>query len=146
MIISEKGLELIKSFESLAVKAYKCPAGIWTIGYGHTKNVKENDRISQAQAECFLMQDLYPVEQSINKLVKVKLNQNQYDALCSFVFNVGVSAFNQSTLLAKLNIGDYLGASKEFCRWNKITVNGVKQSCIGLANRRQAEEDLFNHF
>ena len=102
MIISKNGLDLIKHFESLQLKAYKCSANVWTIGYGHTKNVKEGDRISQDQANCFLMQDLYSVERAIVRLVKVKLNQNQFDALCSLIFNIGISTFNTSTLLASL--------------------------------------------
>ena len=140
MIISKNGLDLIKQFESLQLKAYKCSANVWTIGYGHTKNVKEGDRISQDQANCFLMQDLYSVEQAIIRLVKVKLNQNQFDALCSLIFNIGISAFNKSTLLAKLNTGDYVGAAEQFRRWNKV--NNVVMA--GLVRRRQAEEDLFN--
>lgn len=144
MNISQEGIDLIKSFEGLKLEAYKCQAGIWTIGYGHTKNVKDKDIISNSQADSFLVQDLYFIEQSINQLVKVELNQNQYDALCSFVFNVGVLAFNQSTLLAKLNMGNYIGASNEFERWNKITVDGIKQSSTGLTNRRKAEKNLFN--
>lgn len=140
MIISKNGLDLIKQFESLQLKAYKCSANVWTIGYGHTKNVKEGDRISQDQANCFLMQDLYSVERAIVRLVKVKLNQNQFDALCSLIFNIGISAFNKSTLLAKLNNGDYVGAAEQFRRWNKV--NNVVMA--GLVRRRQAEEDLFN--
>ena len=140
MIISKNGLDLIKHFESLQLKAYKCSANVWTIGYGHTKNVKEGDRISQDQANCFLMQDLYSVERAIIRLVKVKLNQNQFDALCSLIFNIGISAFNKSTLLAKLNTGDYVGAAEQFRRWNKV--NNVVMA--GLVRRRQAEEDLFN--
>ena len=140
MIISKNGLDLIKQFESLQLKAYKCSANVWTIGYGHTKNVKEGDCISQDQANCFLMQDLYSVERAIIRLVKVKINQNQFDALCSLIFNIGISAFNKSTLLAKLNNGDYVGAAEQFRRWNKV--NNVVMA--GLVRRRQAEEDLFN--
>ena len=140
MIISKNGLDLIKHFESLQLKAYKCSANVWTIGYGHTKNVKEGDRISQDQANCFLMQDLYSVERAIIRLVKVKINQNQFDALCSLIFNIGISAFNKSTLLAKLNKEDYVGAAEQFRRWNKV--NNVVMA--GLVRRRQAEEDLFN--
>ena len=140
MIISKNGLDLIKHFESLQLKAYKCSANVWTIGYGHTKNVKEGDRICEDQANCFLMQDLYSVERAIVRLVKVKLNQNQFDALCSLIFNIGISAFNKSTLLAKLNKEDYVGAAEQFRRWNKV--NNVVMA--GLVRRRQAEEDLFN--
>ena len=140
MNISENGKSLIKSFESLRLTAYHCPAGILTIGYGHTGGVRFGQMITEKQADCYLMQDLYQTEKQINKLVRVQLTQNQYDALCSLVFNIGKRAFNQSTLLAKLNTGDYVGASSEFKRWNKI--KGVIST--GLVRRRQLEEDLFN--
>jgi lysozyme len=142
--ISEKGKSLIKSFESLELKAYKCSANVWTIGYGHTKNVKQDDVITEAQADCYLMQDLYETEKAINKLVRVPLSQNQYDALCSLVFNIGSYAFSKSTLLAKLNVGDYVGASEQFRGWNKITQSNKKIISAGLVRRRQTEEDLFN--
>lgn len=144
MNISQEGIDLIKSFEGLKLEAYKCQAGIWTIGYGHTKNVKDKDIISNSQADCFLVQDLYFIEQSINQLVKVELNQNQYDALCSFVFNVGVLAFNQSTLLAKLNMGNYIGASNEFERWNKNIFDDIKQFSSDFTNRRKVKKSLLN--
>lgn len=140
MNISEKGKVLIKSFEGVRLTAYHCSAGVLTIGYGHTGNVKLGQKITQEQADCYLMQDLYKTEQQINKLVRVSLTQNQYDALCSLVFNIGTGAFNKSTLLAKLNKGDYHGASEEFKRWNKV--GGIVNA--GLVRRRQAEEDLFN--
>ncbi|WP_392565695.1 lysozyme [Utexia brackfieldae] len=89
MNISGNGKNLIKQFEELSLKAYFCPTGVWTIGYGHTLNVKRMDFISEQEADCLFMQDLYKVEQSIKKLVKVPLTQNQCDALCSFIFNVG---------------------------------------------------------
>ena len=140
MFISNKGLNLIKHFESLQLKAYKCSANVWTIGYGHTKNVKEGDRISEDQANYFLMQDLYSVERAIIRHVKTEINQNQFDALCSLIFNIGITAFKDSTLLNKLNNNDFNGASNEFKRWNRV--NGIVMR--GLIRRRQAEEDLFN--
>ncbi|XKM12676.1 lysozyme [Orbaceae bacterium ac157xtp] len=140
MNISKNGTNLIKSFESLMLRAYHCSAGRLTIGYGHTGGVKLGQVITEKEADCYLMQDLYNVENAINKLVHIQLNQNQYDALCSLVFNIGVGAFNKSTLLAKLNKGDYVGASAEFKRWNKA--NGVVLA--GLVRRRKTEEDLFN--
>ncbi|MDF7667444.1 lysozyme [Orbaceae bacterium ESL0727] len=139
MNISNNGKQLIKSFESLQLSAYHCPAGILTIGYGHTGNVKLGQTISEREADCLLMQDLYQAENSINKLVKVPLSQNQYDALVSFVFNVGTMAFNKSTLLCQLNNRDYVSAANEFLRWNKA--NGVVLA--GLVKRRQAEKMLF---
>ena len=140
MIISKNGLDLIKQFESLQLKAYKCSANVWTIGYGHTKNVKEGDRICEDQANCFLMQDLYSVERAIIRHVKTEINQNQFDALCSLIFNIGITAFKDSTLLNKLNNNDFNGASNEFKRWNRV--NGIVMR--GLIRRRQAEQDLFN--
>lgn len=140
MFISNKGLNLIKHFESLQLKAYKCSANVWTIGYGHTKNVKEGDRISEDQANYFLMQDLYSVERAIIRHVKTEINQNQFDALCSLIFNIGITAFKDSTLLNKLNNNDFNGASNEFKRWNRV--NGIVMR--GLIRRRQAEQDLFN--
>ena len=140
MFISNKGLDIIKHFESLQLKAYKCSANVWTIGYGHTKNVKEGDRISEDQANYFLMQDLYSVERAIIRHVKTEINQNQFDALCSLIFNIGITAFKDSTLLNKLNNNDFNGASNEFKRWNRV--NGIVMR--GLIRRRQAEQDLFN--
>lgn len=144
MNISDKGKSLIKSFESLKLKAYKCPADVWTIGYGHTRNVKQGDVINEKQADCYLMQDLYNSEKTVNRLVRVKLTQSQYDALVSLVFNIGSYAFSQPTLLVKLNKGNYVGASEQFRVWNKIILNGIKKPSLGLTRRRQAEEDLFN--
>lgn len=144
MNISEKGKNLIKSFESLRLQSYHCPAGILTIGYGHTGNVKIGDNISLKQADCYLMQDLYQAEKAINQMVKVDLTQNQYDALCSLVFNIGTGNFSKSTLLTKLNTGDYEGASKQFMVWIKNRVNGELVISKGLCNRRYKERELFD--
>lgn len=146
MRVSSKGLDLIKEFEGFSSKPYLCPAGLPTIGYGNTfypngKRVTlEDSSITKKEAT----QILENVAQrdfgiTINKLVIVPLNQNQYDALVSFVYNIGVEAFSKSTLLNKLNKGDYLEASKEFKKWNKM---GGKV-LAGLTKRREKEKILF---
>ena len=140
MKTSQTGINLIKKYEGCRLKAYKCPAGLWTIGYGHTKGVKKGQKITQKQAERYLKEDLQVYEKSVEKAVKVTLNQNQFDALISFVYNCGAAAFRNSTLLKKLNAGDYKGASAEFPRWNKSggrVLNGLKY-------RRKAERALFD--
>lgn len=140
MKISQKGIDLIKSFEGCRLAAYKCPAGVWTIGYGHTSGVRAGQKITQKQAEDFLKSDLQVYEKGVEKAVRVKLNQNQFDALVSFSFNCGLGALKNSTLLKKLNAGDYKGASAEFPRWNKA--NG--RILAGLKRRRKAEKTLFD--
>lgn len=139
MIVSDKAIALIKDFESLQLKAYLCPANIWTIGYGHTRNVKQGDEISVYQAERYLRADLVQFEQDVNRLVRVPLTQGQYDALISFVFNVGSRAFSTSTLLKKLNSRDYDGAANEFARWKFAKGRALP----GLERRRLLEKRLF---
>ena len=139
MMISQQGVDLIKSFESCRLKAYLCPAGVWTIGYGHTSGVRPNDEISQAQAERYLKADLVRVEQDVRILVRVPLTQGQLDALVSFAFNCGTRALSTSTLLRKLNLRDYAGAAEEFYRW--VYANGKRLA--GLERRRRLEKRMF---
>lgn len=139
---SKNGLKLIKEFEGCVLTAYKCPAGVWTIGYGHTGGVKEGQKISKTKAEELLKLDLKVYENYVNNYVKVKLNQNQFDALVSFTYNCGPGSLKTSTLLKKLNQGDYRGAANELPRWNKA--NG--QVLAGLTRRRKAEKELFLKF
>lgn len=145
MKTSQNGINLIKSFEDLKLESYKCPAGIWTIGYGHTANVKPNQKISELQADTLLAIDLQRFENAVNNLVAVPLTQNQFDALVSFVFNVGIgdkikkTGFISSTLLTLLNSGDYNGAAEQFKRWNKSKGKVLN----GLTHRRKAERELF---
>ena len=139
MNISTNGIELIKQFEGCRLKAYKCPAGIWTIGYGHTSGVKEGQTITRAEAEQLLKEDLARFERVINNIVKIEINQNQFDALVSFSYNLGVGALNNSTLLRLLNKGDYNGAAEQFNRW--VYAGGKKLT--GLVKRRTAEKELF---
>ncbi|SQI42344.1 Phage-related lysozyme (muraminidase) [Leminorella richardii] len=139
MMISQQGVDLIKSFESCRLKAYLCPAGVWTIGYGHTSGVRPNDEISQAQAERYLKADLVRVEQDVRILARVPLTQGQFDALVSFAFNCGTRALSTSTLLRKLNGRDYVGAAEEFSRW--VFANGKRFA--GLERRRRLEKRMF---
>ena len=139
MNVSETGIELIKKFEGCVLKAYKCPAGVWTIGYGHTSGVKEGQTITKAQAKELLIQDLRPFEIGVNNLVNVPLNQNQFDALVSFCYNLGTGNLKNSTLLKLLNKGDYNGAAEQFDHW--IYAGGKKLN--GLVKRRAAEKKLF---
>lgn len=142
MKISDKGLSLLKDFEGCRLNAYPDPATggkPWTIGYGHTDGVKKGDTIMQSQAEQFLRKDLEPVYTTMKDNVKTKINQHQFDALCSFIFNVGAGNFTRSTLLKKLNAGDIQGAGDEFLRWNCAAGKVMP----GLTKRRAAERQLF---
>lgn len=140
MKISQKGLNLIKSFEGLELKSYKDSVGVLTIGYGSTgSHVKSGMVITKEQAEELLKEDVSRFEKGVNGLVKVPLTQNQFDALVSFSFNLGLANLKSSTLLRKLNTSDYSGAAKEFLRWNRAG----NKVLAGLTRRRQAEKDMF---
>ena len=138
-MITSKSLDLVKHFEGCKLSAYKCPAGVWTIGYGHTAGVKQGDTCTQMQADLWLKNELAAQERTINEFVIVKITQNQRDALASFIYNVGPGAFKNSTLARKLNNGDYVGAAAEFAKWTKA---GGK-TLPGLISRRAAERALF---
>lgn len=140
MKTSQEGINLIKKFEGCKLIAYKCPAGVWTIGYGHTGGVKQGQKITQTQAEKYLKDDLTKYEKGVESLVKVTLNQNQFNALVSFAYNCGLGALKTSTLLKKLNKKDYKGASNELLRWNKASGRVLE----GLKARRKAEKALFD--
>lgn len=146
--IGPAGLALIKRFEQLRLVAYLPTADdVPTIGWGHTAGVKLGDRCTEAQAEIWLLADCRGSEDAVNSLVKVPLTQGQFDALVSFVFNVGpdidadtiAEGLGDSTLLKKLNSGDYAGAANEFPRWNKQNGKVLR----GLTLRREAERQLF---
>lgn len=143
--ISQVGLNLVKKFEGFEPKPYPCPAGVLTIGYGHVIRKGEKfGEISEGEARALLRKDMKPFEEAVRKYVDVELDQGQFDALASFAYNEGANAFRKSTLLKKLNRGDYSGASAEFPRWNKATVNGEKISLKGLTSRRAEERKLFD--
>lgn len=140
MNISKQGIDLIKSFENLRLTAYLCPAGVWTIGYGHTANVKRGDMITEEQAQKMLESDLAWIERTIQAAVTVPLTQNQYDALCSIIYNIGSTMFRNSTLLKYINSGAEENAIvDQFMRWK--FVNGRESK--GLVNRRRKEVELW---
>lgn len=137
--ISLSGLGLIQRHEGLRLQAYLCPGDVWTIGYGHTKNVRHDDQITEAQAKKFLLEDVEAFERVVNAAVRVEINQNQFDALVSLAFNIGAQNFRTSTLLKKLNEGNYLAAAAEFKKWRK----GGGKVLPGLVKRRKEESELF---
>ncbi len=139
MHISETGLALIRQFEGLRLSAYRCPAGIATIGYGSTAGVQMGQTITAERAEELLREDVRQFEAAVSRLVKVPLTQGQHDALVSFAFNLGAKSLEQSTLLRLLNAGDYKGAAAQFDRW--VYASGKKLP--GLVKRRAAERALF---
>ena len=151
MNVSQKGIELVKRFEGFISHAYLCPANKLTIGWGHTgSDVTKDMVITEKEAENLLKKDLKKFESKLNFSLEqdhITLNQNQFDACISFIFNLGFSAFIFSTLYKKLKQGDYEGASDEFLKWVYITktVNNerVKIRLKGLETRRNAERDLF---
>jgi lysozyme len=136
---SDYGKDILKGREALRLTAYLDEGGVPTIGWGHTRGVKLGDVITLQQAEDFLSEDLYDTELAINRLVFVDISQNQYDALVCLVFNIGISAFSKSTLLRKLNQGDFVGAADQFDVW--VFDNGKR--VLGLERRRKIEKTLF---
>ena len=143
MKISEAGIDLIKRFEGLELESYQDIAGVWTIGYGHTETAGPNQKINEREAEDLLRRDLGPRERAVGELVSVGLNQNEFDALVSFVFNVGANAFKNSTARKRLNRNDRMGAAEALTWWNKATVAGVLREVRGLTRRRASERALF---
>ena len=139
MKISQEGLALIKKFEGCELEAYKCAAGVWTIGYGSTKGVKEGDTMTQEDADNLLLHEMEEYEGYVNDLVEVDLKQNQFDALVSCVFNLGPANLKASTLLKVLNAKDYEGVPAQIKRWNKAGGKVLQ----GLIRRREAESLLF---
>lgn len=155
MQMSQNGRKLLEQWEGVRLNAYKDSAGLLTIGVGHllTKSelssgkidingdsVKYANGLTSEQADGLLAQDLKPAETTVNNNVKVELNQNQFDALVSFTFNVGGGAFKGSTLLKKLNNGQYGEVPGQLVRWNKAGGKVVP----GLENRRKNEVNLWN--
>ncbi|MGQ5800508.1 lysozyme [Serratia sp. IR-2025] len=144
MQISKTGIELIKRFEGLELKAYQDSVGVWTIGYGWTqpvdgKKIGPGMVIDQATADRLLKCGVVQYEQGVNQLVKVIITQGQFDALVSFAYNLGLRSLSTSTLLRKLNAGDKQGAADEFGKW--VNAGGVRLN--GLVKRRAAERELF---
>ena len=139
MKISSDGLELIKRYEGLRLKAYKCPAGIPTIGYGHTRGVTMGMTITEEIADHLLQEDVAPIEKLLNGM-KINFRQGQFDALCSWIFNLGSGSFNSSTLKKKIVAG---APDKEILaeirKWDKAKVNGKTVALPGLTKRRAEE-------
>ncbi|VXA57511.1 Lysozyme [Acinetobacter proteolyticus] len=144
MAISQVGINLITSFEDLRLAAYDDGVGVWTIGYGTTiypngVKVKRGDSCTKVQAMSFFQHDLRRFEAAVNSAVKVSVSQNQFDALVSLTYNIGETAFKESTLVKKLNAKDYTGAADQFPQWNR----GGGKVMKGLVRRRAAERELF---
>jgi len=139
MNISQEGLSLIKKFEGCELEAYKCAAGVWTIGYGSTKGVKEGDTLTQEEADELLLHEMDEYKGYIKDNVTSDLDQNQFDALVSWVFNLGPSNLKASTMLKVINAGDMKEVPAQIKRWNKA--NG--KTLQGLIRRREAEALLF---
>ena len=139
MTTSQAGRDLIKKYEGLRLKAYKCPAGVWTVGYGHTRGVTSSTEISQSMADLFLLDDIRPLERYINKL-GINFRQGQFDALVSFMFNLGEGNFNKSTLKKKILAGgNDEDIAAEFKKWNKAGGKVLD----GLTKRREEEAELW---
>lgn len=136
---NQTGLDLIKQVEGWRDTAYRCPAGVWTIGYGHTKDVYEGQRITREKGESLLRDDLNQAERAVEKLINVPLGDNQFAALVCFTYNVGSGSLEKSTLRRLLNGGDYGSVPDQLMRWNKV---GGKEYA-GLTRRRRAEGDLW---
>lgn len=143
MRTSENGIALIKRWEGLELESYQDIAGVWTIGYGHTETAGPDQKISEREAEQLLQRDLEPRERAVGDLTSVSLNQNEFDALVSFVYNVGIGAYRNSTARQRLNRGDRVGAAEALTWFNKATVGGVLREVTGLTRRRAAERALF---
>jgi lysozyme len=165
--VPQEAIELIKSFEGIPdgdpstvnIDAYICPAGVWTIGWGHAivdggaqlKGAGNKARaralypggITRAQAQTLLRADLIPRAASVARLVKPALDDGQFGALIAMVFNIGAANLGASTLLRKLNAGDFMGAADQFLVWDKARVNGVLTALAGLTRRRRAERAMF---
>jgi len=139
--ISQEGIALIKKFEGCELTAYQCSAGVWTIGYGHTKGIEEGMEITQQEAEDMLVEELHEYENYINDNVTAPLSQNQFDAMVSWVYNLGPANLKASTLLKVLNAGNYDDVPFQMRRWNKA--GGV--TLDGLIRRREAEALLFQN-
>lgn len=139
MTTSRKGLQLIKDFEGLRLGSYKCPAGVWTIGYGHTKGVKQGQVIDQGKADDYLVEDIAPIERLLNDLC-INFRQEQFDALVSWIFNLGASAFLRSTLYIRIgtNASDE-EITDQIIKW----VNAAGKPLVGLKKRRIAEANMF---
>ena len=139
MTISKAGIDFIKSFEGLSLEAYKCPAGVWTIGYGTTKNVTKCMKITKEQADDLFIEDVEPIERKLNSL-GVNFRQEQFDALVSWIFNLGSGNFQHSTMLKRIIAdADDVEITDQMVKW----VNAAGKPLVGLKRRRIAEANMF---
>lgn len=136
---NQEGLKLVKSFEGLYLEAYQDPVGVWTIGWGATKGIREGMKITVAQAEKMLQDELEKFEVAVANAIKVSINDNQFSALVSFSYNLGATSLFESTLLKLLKEGKFQEAADQFPRWDKAG----GQPLLGLSRRRRAERALF---
>ena len=143
MTVSEELIKMVKHFEGCRLASYQDQGGVWTIGYGHTAGVKEGDTCTQEQAEKWLREDLDLAAKEMLMFVKTDLSQGQFDALTDFAFNLGAASLQRSTLLFRVNAGNFGGAASEFPRWNKVRIDGVLTESPGLTRRRLAEMKMF---
>jgi lysozyme len=139
LVYSKRGISLTEGFEGCRLVAYQDSKEVPTIGYGHTRNVFMGMTCTQAQAEAWLVQDIATAEYAVNRLVKIRLTQSEFDALVDFAFNAGSGNLAASTLLKRVNAGDIAGAADEFHKWDHC--GGVELA--GLLRRRIAEQELF---
>ena len=139
MNISNEGISLIKKFEGCELEAYKDAVGVWTIGFGHTKDVREGMTITKEQADNMLLNELDEYCEHVEKAVKVDLKQSEFDALVSWTYNLGPTNLNSSTMLKVLNEKDYVEVPNQIKRWNKAGGKVLQ----GLVRRREAEAMLF---
>lgn len=148
--VSQQGVELVKKFEGLhkvqpdgTVSSYRCPAGVWTIGYGATKGVRSGTKLTVQECEDRLLKELNEFGAQVRRVVAVPLTQFQFDAIVSLTFNIGIGNLKSSTLLRKLNAGDYAAVPAQMMRWNKARVDGKLTPLKGLTRRRAAEAAVF---
>lgn len=142
MKTGSNGLKVIKAFEGCRLNSYQDQKGIWTIGYGHTQGVHQGDICTQSTANVLLAMDLNTFENDLNSMIFTAINQNEFDALMSFIYNLGAANLKGSHLLSAVNHND-LSASAEFLKWGNVKVGGVLKHDPGLYRRRQVEQQLF---
>ena len=148
--VSPEGISLIKRFEGCHkvnsdgdYRSYRCVSGKWTIGYGHTQAVRSGMTATPEMCEAYLQEDMRKVCAHVKQIVSVPLSQPQLDALASFVFSIGLPAFKKSTVIKKLNLGQYHSVPSEMAKWNSAKVDGVITALSGLTRRRAAESALW---
>lgn len=139
MRLSRSGFDLLKHYEGLRLEAYICPAGVWTIGYGHTRTARAGMKITEPEADALLVRDVRAFEEAVNRAVRVPLEQHEFDALVCFAFNVGTKAFRESALVKVLNKGRKGDVPAQLMRW----VNAGGKRLKGLENRRRSEAGLW---